>query len=1513
MVEAFHANIIFPNKQETELNKLTSDGHVLDTETYVGGHVEALESGVFRADIPCRFKLVPEAFDKLIDGAEKVVKHAIEKEEKVPLSEVTNFEEVVGEIREKLRNLRDNPIRMENPVIYHLDVGAMYPNIILTNRLQPYAVVNEEICAACDFNRPEAACQRKMKWMWRGEFMPATRNEFQRIQQQLETEKFPPDNPGGPARAFHQLSKEEQANYEKKRLVEYCRKAYKKIHVTRTTEIDSTICQKENSFYIDTVRAFRDRRYEYKGLCKAAKKQVTEALAKGDAREIKSAKNREVLYDSLQLAHKCILNSFYGYVMRRGARWFSMEMAGIVCHTGASIITKAREIIEQVGRPLELDTDGIWCVLPKSFPENFDVQTNNEKKKKITISYPNAVLNFMVQDNFTNHAYHDLIDPDTLKYVQRSENSIFFEVDGPYLAMVLPASKEEGKKLKKRYAVFNFDKTLAELKGFEVKRRGELQLIKIFQSSVFEAFLNGETLEKCYESVAKVADYWLDVLYSRAVNLPDNELFELISENRSMSKKLEDYGTQKSTSISTAKRLGEFLGDQMIKDKGLACRYIISRKPEGSPVTERAIPLAIFQAEPSIKRHYLRKWLKDNSLTDVDIRQVLDWNYYIERLNGAIQKIITIPAALQGLNNPVPRVRHPDWLHKKILEKNDVLKQRKMNEFFSAKEKSGDIEDIVMDTARPIAATVKKPVCNKRKRDSFDEDQLQQNWRTVLGSPPPFGKTKEEIIEWIKYHKKKWELQRAQRSYQAGNASKRVRINPVSRPANTLGSFIRKAQRTILESPWEVVQFVETNEPGLFKVWALVQNELHHIKLHVPRIFYVNQRTPKDESETNRLWKRANRLLPRSRPVFYLYEYAVPEPMYRQHGHELMADLSSPEVEGIYETQVPIEFRVLLTLESICCVDRAVAQKLVRDGMKDVDSFNFSQLNPVRGKDLKYLDNLPDGTSPLKTIFLYHHRSSNAEKAFYGLFLSPSQRAVVFVRDSAGANQVPNLKNLYRTKRTAKTEEGACLPPADINFDVRVIKDKTQILKAIQNDLQRYKDEKRGPTVLLLQSYVDTSTMISQMPVLAEFPILTIHTKDSEELFADMQWQKIVSRFMIERYLNSESVFKATLDQCRYFRIPVCNLPADATLFGADLFYGRYLQRNNFVLWCSQTELPDLGGRESDDGRLLMDFDELSGPTVNNPGCYSTVVVELDVESLAVNTLMQSHRVNEAEGTNSSFAFDAAPQASVDEMISGHGPLLSRYDETALCSPAFKVIRAMVNSWLRDLSVERNMYADHQVVHFYRWLRSTNALLYDPALRRTLLTLMKKLFFLLIGEFKRLGAVLVYGTFNKIIICTKKHSVPDALGYVDFVTTSIKNKELFHSIQITVNRTWQYLMWLDMGNYAGIKGTADEEEEMEDDEESGHVKVTMNWNLANYLPEEPIVQQNFVEVIAGYINTVWEEIQKETIGSRTPERRKIISSQSLTPATPMGIGVHESAKEFAKKLIETELSQALFS
>lgn len=49
----------------------------------------------------------------------------------------------------------------------------------------------------------------------------------------------------------------------------------------------------------------------------------------------------------------------------------------------------------------------------------------------------------------------------------------------------------------------------------------------------------------------------------------------------------------------------------------------------------RAIPLAIFQAEPSVKKHFLRKWLKLPSLHDLDIRTVSYKTNMLHALTGA--------------------------------------------------------------------------------------------------------------------------------------------------------------------------------------------------------------------------------------------------------------------------------------------------------------------------------------------------------------------------------------------------------------------------------------------------------------------------------------------------------------------------------------------------------------------------------------------------------------------------------------------------------------------------------------------------------------------------------------------------------------------------------------------------------------------------------------------------------------------------------------------------------------
>lgn len=86
-----------------------------------------------------------------------------------------------GQIISKLEKLRDvkNPHKFEtNPLIYHIDVAAMYPNIILTNRLQPVSIVNDQICSGCLFNQPDSRCKRELQWEWRGTAFPLNEGEY---------------------------------------------------------------------------------------------------------------------------------------------------------------------------------------------------------------------------------------------------------------------------------------------------------------------------------------------------------------------------------------------------------------------------------------------------------------------------------------------------------------------------------------------------------------------------------------------------------------------------------------------------------------------------------------------------------------------------------------------------------------------------------------------------------------------------------------------------------------------------------------------------------------------------------------------------------------------------------------------------------------------------------------------------------------------------------------------------------------------------------------------------------------------------------------------------------------------------------------------------------------------------------------------------------------------------------------------------------------------------------------
>uniref|UniRef100_A0A0X3P616 DNA-directed DNA polymerase n=2 Tax=Schistocephalus solidus TaxID=70667 RepID=A0A0X3P616_SCHSO len=1627
MVQAYEANVIFPHKQSggssshdapqgilgDSLNSysFTDDNRLIDSETYVGGHVEALEAGVFRADIPVRFRLVPAALEKLRADARRCLCRAIstELDTKDPsvvesLIEKKNFEQVCAEVEQALGTLGAMPNRVECPVIVHLDVGAMYPNIILTNRLQPSAVAADasERCSSCHFYKPGVACQRFMSWKWRGELWTASRAEVYRVQAQLNQERFPDTKMSesginGGRRAFHELSREEQATVEKKRLSDFCRRAYKRIHTTRTEERVAMVCQRENSFYVDTVRSFRDRRYKFKGLTKVWKRKLDETSAAaaagvGDPALVKEASSMVVLYDSLQLAHKCILNSFYGYVMRRGARWHSMEMAGIVCHTGASIITRARELVEQIGRSLELDTDGIWCMLPASFPQNLQFQLASGKK--LSVSYPGAVLNQLVQDLFTNDQYHELLDPAHLTYTVRSENSIFFEIDGPYKAMVLPAAKEEGKRLKKRYAVFNFDGSLAELKGFEVKRNGELQLIKIFQSSVFEAFLRGRTLTEIYASVAKVADHWLDVLYSHGVGMPDSELFDLIAENRSMSRKLADYGSQKSTSISTAKRLAEFLGDSVVKEARLACRFIIARQPEQAPVTERAIPLAIFQAEPSVKHHFLRKWLKDSSLSaDVDIRSILDWNYYIERLGSAIQKIITIPAALQQVNNPVPRVPHPDWLLKRLAEKTDTCRQSKLTDLFAPAvansrttleiEDIGDTGPTSPSTSVPRATRLVSPPQQQqnaggRKRSAASALPKPVGpppaWRESLGQPPALNEDsgREEIQAWLAFHQKKWQLQAERRKYMAalGDVYDSGGGNgPLLKRPRGLTGFLTRTRVALKSAIWQIIEVVPNiGHPGQYTLWVLLRShfgneeagQLYPVRLTVPRRFYVNVRVAKPQDSGAFYHKvsisgisstsaqdgqtaasTSHHTLPRNHPVHHLYEYNLPEDVFNAHMADIAADLAHPEVEGVYELHVPSLFRLLVRLGCLC----AVTKRLTGSESTTTTSDSFS-LEQLEFRSLAQHAYLPRGS--LRSLFLFHYQDdpANPRRQIYLLVVPWARRAHVCVVDTARVNQLRGLEALYRKQRPRATALTVAQAPMELSFETQVETQATVARRAVQRWITTALQEKRqmaateaggsnaAPVVLLLHAPFLTANRQQapgvlmdaldapwplgerivgrrrspQIAALAELPVIPIggSLEESEgaqqlwmgdgagdeeaatsDAYGILNWQQTVATRGIKYFLQSEIRLEHQLELARYLHVPVGNVPvADApphvsltslpsptntpatplptVEFGCDLFYARHLIKQNHILWVSATGRPDFGGKEVDDQRLMLEMEESTVVEINRKGFYRQICVDFEFTNLAVNTMLVASRIPELEGA-SALTFDrlVPAQQSIEEQLSrgvNVGAQITDYDETAACSAAFRVLRTMVVGWVKDVTQYQNALADEQVINFYHWLRSSSSLFYDPALRRTLQKLMKKVFLKLVDELNQShGLDVIFASYSRLVLCTHRFDVADALSRADSLLKLLRSKALFVHLDLQYSCSWYQLLWYDTANYAGLKVDlealdAEAERKLEDSTtKEAEFTVDMSWHIARYLPETRGLRAKFQTLVAGYL------------------------------------------------------------
>jgi DNA polymerase epsilon subunit 1 len=165
----------------------------------------------------------------------------------------------------------------------------------------------------------------------------------------------------------------------------------------------------------------------------------------------------------------------------------------------------------------------------------------------------------------------------------------------------------------------------------------------------------------------------------------------------------------------------------------------------------------------------------------------------------------------------------------------------------------------------------------------------------------------------------------------------------------------------------------------------MVNGDLHCMRLQCYRRFFVNLNS---DDKLARSSRRVNRALPRAHRCHHLFEFNIKEREFIDGQREFSSYFTHPEVEGVYETQVPLLWRAVVELGCVSQVNAAVAK---RRGVSR-DEFTLPDLDYKTTAECSYLEG-----GGLRRVYLHHNGSGN--RAMFGLFFPDERRAHIFVVD----------------------------------------------------------------------------------------------------------------------------------------------------------------------------------------------------------------------------------------------------------------------------------------------------------------------------------------------------------------------------------------------------------------------------------------------------------------------------------------------------------------------------------
>jgi DNA polymerase epsilon subunit 1 len=481
---------------------------------------------------------------------------------------------------------------------------------------------------------------------------------------------------------------------------------------------------------------------------------------------------------------------------------------------------------------------------------------------------------------------------------------------------------------------------------------------------------------------------------------------------------------------------------------------------------------------------------------------------------------------------------------------------------------------------------------------------------------------------------------------------------------------------------------------------------------------------------------------------------------------------------------------------------------------------------------------------------------------------------VVVVNPSKTRIDLPNIQAIVEQYSAAIEDEN--IAAVKLNVDWKTVAHAKEAVRLIQNIVFRKKVLSGSiASVVLAQMDLDESVIHSELPIVAEsFPIVKVPWHSEDSRFPSLGWLQEVSRTMVIRFLQSDSWWSSAVATANYAQIPAGNLETDVPLFASDVLFARLLRQSNHILWASDSGFPDLGGIEEGEDFFEKDIEN---PEVLFSKLYRSPCLEISIDNLCANAMLFGGTIQTMEGVEQAESVEAGSYVQGD--VSG-------------VQSAFKVLRAFVANLFSDIAQNQNEVADQILQHFYRWLRSRSAKLYDPMLHKMVHQLMTKVFLRLCSEFKRHGAELVYGNFNKIIITTSKPYLENAISSAKFLVQSIFSSDVFSCISIEYERLWEMLIYLDSYNFQGIEyqGSHDVQEEGQVSDPTSRMSAI--WNISSYLPSD--ARDYFLGVISEFLVSLYRSqlevlestsevhLDAETISDQVSEKMKTYLSANAS-------------------------------